>query len=59
MRYLIILMLAFALLIGSCVRTRVEYIVPEDCQHWVEENKQLKQEYQELRDKYNIEKQGF
>ena len=47
-------MLAFALLIGSCVRTRVEYIVPEDCQHWVEENKQLKQEYQELRDKYNI-----
>lgn len=47
-------MLAFVILTASCVRTRVEYVVPEDCKHWVEENEQLKEEYQELRDKYNV-----
>ena len=36
------------------MRTRVEYVVPEDCKPWIEKNEQLQEDYDELLDRYEI-----
>jgi len=54
MKFTTILIIASFILIGSCVRTRVEYVVPEDCKPWIEKNEQLQEDYDELLDRYEI-----
>lgn len=33
---------------------RTKYIVPEDCKPWIEENKELREQYDDLLERYEI-----
>jgi len=39
---------------ASCARTKTVYVYPEDCAPLIEENTQLRLEYENLLDRYEI-----